>query len=365
MLFLKPVDLNVPIEVTDMCNLRCKYCYVSAGISGTGIMNYTIYTKVINNINTVKDAMPKVGITFTGGEPLLHSDVVEMIKYAKERDIDRVSIVTNATLLTERLSEKLINAGIDWIAISLDSYRKEVNDALRGEGTYDKVINALKILSQYSIYKSLAVTPTAINITKENVVNIIELARKFGVNSIVFNMIMPSGYMKKHSNLMPEYQEYVKFVELIESEIVTKYYGDIEIFGGEPWSGLFDPIMKFGRIILVSKFDPNTRACSAGISTIGVFSDGRATPCLMLRSEKYIIGDLTKDRLIDIWNHQLLLRMRNEPKRMCASCSYVRYCGGCFARSEQVFGDCFYADPLCPLNAKYVPQDVRIELGMK
>lgn len=68
---------------------------------------------------------------------------------------------------------------LEWIAVSIDSYLAEDNNYLRGKGVYEKVIETLKILSQYeNIYESLSVTLTSKNISKDNTEGSVKLGKK-------------------------------------------------------------------------------------------------------------------------------------------------------------------------------------------
>jgi|GEM_PF-1108701 radical SAM additional 4Fe4S-binding domain len=364
---LKPVDLNIAIEILEMCNLRCRYCYVAAGIMGNNIMKLEDYMKIIENIISIKNKYNRIGITFTGGEPTLHPDLIDMVRKAKDIGIDRIALVTNGTLMNKRFLDNLIDAGLEWIAVSIDSYLAEDNDYLRGKGVYEKVIETLKILSQYeNIYKSLSVTLTSKNISKDNAEGLVKLGKKYNVDAIVFNMIMLEGNLIENINdLMPSYDEYLKFIKFLETELITEYFGDIDIIVGEPWAGLFDPVMPFGLTKIMKTVIPNTRMCSAGLTSLGVFSNGDLTPCLMLREKQFIIGNLIKEKLIDLIDNELLRKIRGNSKVICGLCEYSNYCGGCYARSLQVFKNAFYADPLCPRNIKYLSPVIKEKLKIK
>ena len=110
---LKPVDLNIAIEILEMCNLRYRYCYVAAGIMGNNIMKLEDYIKITENIISIKEKYNRIGITFTWGEPTLHPDLIDMVRKAKDIDIDRITLVTNGTLMNKRFLDSLIYAGVD------------------------------------------------------------------------------------------------------------------------------------------------------------------------------------------------------------------------------------------------------------
>jgi hypothetical protein len=79
------------------------------------------------------------------GEPLMHPDIVEMVRYAKEQGIKEVWINTNGGLLTDKFSKDLITAGTDWITVSFDGLG-EIYESIRKPLKYEESLNKLKML---------------------------------------------------------------------------------------------------------------------------------------------------------------------------------------------------------------------------
>ena len=105
------------IEPTNFCNLRCKMCPQSGGLTREkGFMNLELYKKIIDEVGKWKPIIK----LFNLGEPLLHPEIVNMIKYAKKKGC-YVMINTNATLLNEKKSIDIINSGLDEISPSVDT----------------------------------------------------------------------------------------------------------------------------------------------------------------------------------------------------------------------------------------------------
>ncbi len=115
----KPVfPSELLIEVTNDCNLRCLMCPRSKMTRKIGYMPFTLFCRVIDQIRH----LPATIITLHGlGEPLLHPEIVKMVSYAKNSHMQRVNFNTNGSLLTDGLSEKLINSGLDELTLSMDS----------------------------------------------------------------------------------------------------------------------------------------------------------------------------------------------------------------------------------------------------
>ena len=107
---------RVYVESTNVCNLDCIMCPTGLHIDTRpkGFMEWDLYTAIIDEIAPFAEAV----VLHSWGEPLLHSRIIEMIQYAKERDL-WVETSTNATKLTEDASRKILDAGLDRIYLSM------------------------------------------------------------------------------------------------------------------------------------------------------------------------------------------------------------------------------------------------------
>lgn len=125
------------LEITNNCNLSCIFCPRQKITRKKGYMDMDLYKHIIDdvidsNINSIN--------LHGFGEPLLHPDIIEMIKYAKERGVKSVSFNTNGVLLTKDMSLKLIESGLDVIKISIDSVNPKIYKHMRVGADLDKVI---------------------------------------------------------------------------------------------------------------------------------------------------------------------------------------------------------------------------------
>lgn len=130
------VPLSMPYALTVFpmraCNFRCFYCRLTQAkseqekFSKNVQLPLTTFYRLVDQIRAVGKHQLKV-LHFVGwGEPLLHPDLPEMIRYAKEHEIaDSIDVVTNGALLNEELSRKLIDAGLDWLRISIQGMDAE------------------------------------------------------------------------------------------------------------------------------------------------------------------------------------------------------------------------------------------------
>ena len=131
------------VSVTDRCNLRCIYCMPKEGLSLIGHKDILSYEEILRIVNVaVKTGIVKVRLT--GGEPLVRRSLVDFIYSLKKIDgLKDITLTTNGILL-ERFSEKLFQAGIRRINVSLDSLNAQKYRNITRGGDLSKVIRGIK-----------------------------------------------------------------------------------------------------------------------------------------------------------------------------------------------------------------------------
>jgi sulfatase maturation enzyme AslB (radical SAM superfamily) len=120
---------NLWIHVTNKCNLRCKHCHLSSGAS----FQDELTTEEIFSIVSQAEQLGVKLLVVTGGEPLVREDILDILNYASEH-IDRVLLLTNGTLITDEIAEKLKEFKVD-VQVSLDGAQQETQDFIRGKGS--------------------------------------------------------------------------------------------------------------------------------------------------------------------------------------------------------------------------------------
>jgi MoaA/NifB/PqqE/SkfB family radical SAM enzyme len=139
------------VLLTNRCNLRCIMCGQWNNVSKDKELSLGDWKKIFASLK-------KAGfkeIHFTGGEPLLRKEIVDLVSEASGLGLT-VGITSNGILLTEELADRLVNAGLYSIAISMDGV-DDSYEAIRGLiGGYEKVLRALQIVSRYRVAKKIA-----------------------------------------------------------------------------------------------------------------------------------------------------------------------------------------------------------------
>jgi Radical SAM superfamily/Iron-sulfur cluster-binding domain len=127
----------VQIESTNICNAKCVFCPRDEMHRRQGVMSFELFRKIV-------DECAGLGITHIRvhnyGEPFIDRRLVEKVRYAKDKGIREVGMISNGSLITEQVARGMIDAGLDAINISVDASGKEVFEATRVGLKYDKVI---------------------------------------------------------------------------------------------------------------------------------------------------------------------------------------------------------------------------------
>jgi len=151
---VRDYPLLVDIELSSICNLKCPMCYTISDEFKSQVniklMDESLFRKIVDEI---AGNVPAIRLSFRG-ESFLHPQIVEFIHYAKQSGIKEVSTLTNGAKLTLPFFEKLCDAGIDWITISVDGVGK-VYESIRKPLKFEKLYGMIKDISEYKKRNSL------------------------------------------------------------------------------------------------------------------------------------------------------------------------------------------------------------------
>ncbi len=160
-----PLDTPFVVQIFPIyaCNFKCNYCIFSIDkgkrhfISDKILMDFDLYKKTIDDIAMFPGKV-KV-LRFVGiGEPLLHNRISEMIHYAASREVaEKTELITNGSLLTPKLSESLISAGLSRLVVSVqgttkEKYQEICNTTLNFEDLIENLRYFFKIKGRTHIY---------------------------------------------------------------------------------------------------------------------------------------------------------------------------------------------------------------------
>ncbi len=271
-------------EITNACNLNCKHCLSSSG----AVRSKELTTEeAYRAINVFLDSGVSK-IYFTGGEPFFRKDFLNILERVIALGI-KVAIITNTTILQEEILTMIKKMDIE-LGISLEGADKEINDLIRGVGSFENIIRVLEFCQKLNIKTSLYTTINAINI--DQITKIAEISKKYGCEHVHFNEITFGGRALDFSNelLLSERQK-DQALELVN--VATS-----KVFGEQ----------------LVEKDD----GCWVDTKTLFMSSDGNLYVCseIFQRQSEFTIGNI-RSIALKSWAENYFLTYVQKSERCC------------------------------------------------
>lgn len=180
----------VRISLTEKCNLKCIYCMPDGYIPNS---KGEITREEVNNIIKALVTLGIDKVRFTGGEPLIREDIIEIIKDTKKiPEIKDIAITTNGVLLKEKI-DNLKEAGLTRINVSLDSMKDKTFKAMTG-GNVNGIVSSIKKAIDIGIYVKLNMLPIK-NYNHNEIIEFINLTKEYPIE-VRFIELMPMGPAK-------------------------------------------------------------------------------------------------------------------------------------------------------------------------
>jgi MoaA/NifB/PqqE/SkfB family radical SAM enzyme len=202
-LFRTIQNKNIPnmmsFAINDVCNATCEHCSFFKGVEEKGrhVLSLDECKKTIKEAQELGVSI----INFVGGEPTLRADLPEILQ-SVNKDLSSTILFTNGSVLTEKI-DKLKQAGLDAVYVSIDSSDPKRHDKFRGkEGLFEKAIEGIQKAKSIGLTTgfSCCVTPESFKFGEFD--KLIELAKKVGVHEILVFDSMPSGRYKFRKDLI-------------------------------------------------------------------------------------------------------------------------------------------------------------------
>lgn len=326
------------IQITERCNLHCAHCFVSAGKYGS-VMSFS---DIKNLLIPRLIACRVISVSLTGGEPFTHEGIIEIISLFRRSNI-KVSICTNATIITEAQMDALVLLGEIHCNVSLDGFLPESHGKFRGDvDSFAKTILTIRKLAKRKLLQGLLVTPNNL-VQIDEYSRLCEFAIENGATYVLMNPLSSMGRGVKSIGKLAMTNEVMSQIEASTSRFLDK--------------------IQLVRIRFPNDKKLPLALCEAG-NIVYVFARGELTICPYLvfaartpqslyKAEEFIIGNIFDDKNIayklDAYNFGS--RYKIGGNSTCKKCSINAQCGkGCPAaviasgkRIEEVDTD------ICPM----------------
>jgi radical SAM protein with 4Fe4S-binding SPASM domain len=289
------LPVALAIEPTTSCNLRCPEC--PSGLRSftrpTGMLETELFENVITEL---KDALMYLTFYFQG-EPYLHKDFLEMVKFASNKGI-YTSTSTNAHYLNYENAKATIKSGLDRVIISLDGTTQDTYQQYRIGGSLDKVIEGTKNLiaakrelnssTPHIIFQFLVVKPNEHQIAEAK-----DLSKTLGVDEIRFKTAQIYDY-ENGSGLIPENDKYARYRKNTQGKYEIK-------------NKLLNHCWKMWHSAVITW-------------------DGLVVPCCFDKDAEYRMGNVSKSSFKDVWMSEKYLSFR---KQLIGSRKNIEMCKNC------------------------------------
>jgi len=318
-------------NVTNACNMYCAHCYRDAGCKAEDELSTADAKKLLTEI---KRAGFQIMI-FSGGEPLMRPDILELVKFASDLGLFPV-FGTNGTLITPQMAKDLKAAGARAMGISLDSLDAAKHDKFRSfpggwQGAADGMKNCKAAGLPFQIHT------TVMDWNAPELEDMIDFAVDVGARAHHFFFLVPTG---RAATIEEESLRAEQYEDVLTRIMKKQQTVPIEL---KPTCA-----PQFLRIAaelgMKSRFH---RGCLAGLSYCIISPKGKVQPCAYL---KEYLGDVRETPFDEIWrNNPVLQKLRTmKYDGGCGACKYQRVCGGCRARAAIYHdGDYMAEEPWC------------------
>lgn len=324
---LETTRLSAPIcltwQITGKCNLRCVHCLADSSGDRRDELD-------MNQIRAFLDDLAGMGVFYInvgGGEPLLHPNFFEIMDYAGSKGVF-VQFSTNGTLIDGNLASEIARRDLR-VQVSIDGWNPAVNDPIRGAGTFQQALEAVRLLRERAVI--VAVNCVVTGETIRGLDEMLRLVTAYGAR-LRLSRLRPSGRAGGNwTQLSPTREQYVLLYRWLKAhpEVNT---GDSFFF----LSPLGEPL-------------PGLSFCGAGKLTCSVDPQGYVYPCPFTIAPALAAGNIREKPLSQLWREDgLFSRISTEENKACTGCPSYRNCrGGCRGASYLVHGSWNRPDPEC------------------
>jgi radical SAM protein with 4Fe4S-binding SPASM domain len=298
---------RMDLALTYRCNLECPKCYVGDRKTGREL-DTAEWLKVYEIL--WRTGVPQV--VFTGGEPTLRGDLVELVS---EADEFVTGLVTNGTRLSE-LAEDLRDASLDYAQVTVESSDPDIHDRTTGTpGSHARTLAGIR--------KALGVgiqVVTNTTLTKTNASSFSETIRwlhGLGIKNAACNTLICSGHGVEHKK---------------ENGLDDKTLGEVLSAGCRTAAELGMTLQWYSPTCYHQGIDPmalglGVKTCSAAAHNMTIQPDGTVLPC---QSWPDTVGNILTDDWASIWRHPTCVKLRKHlfKSEECRGCEYELTCGG-------------------------------------
>lgn len=324
----RPLISSLQLELSSRCNERCIHCYIPNEKKNKGFdMPYENFKKLIDEFSRLGG----IHITLSGGEALLHKDIVKMLYYCRDKDL-KISILSNLISLTDEEIIAMKETNVSLVQTSLYSMNPKIHDYITTiQGSFEKTKNAIERLVKADV--PVQISCPLMKANKDGYKEVLKYAQSLKINAQTDYIMMAQADLNT-SNLANR-------LSLEETEKVINDIIDYDL----------DYLKDFERkkpTEIEVKFNKERYLaqpiCGVGYDNCCVTANGDVYPCAGWQG--YILGNAFNQSLQHIWEEseriKELRKITNASFPQCVDCDALQYCAMCLVRNyNESGGDMF------------------------
>ena len=316
-LWQQPRLQSLFFELTDQCNLRCRHCGSSCTADNRNFLPLNRIWGVLDSV-ALKIDPSEIMVCLTGGEPLLHPAVYEVVWAAHSRGYF-CGMTTNATLIDDRMAETLVQSGLDTVSVSLDGL-PETHDRFRNRsGAFDAALKGIRCLRKYGLEAQVTTVVYPENLGELEALH--HLLLEENIYSWRLTNVDPIGRARMDTDILLNGEELRQLYEFIREKRSTTGPGMEITYGCSHFLG-YD---------LEHEIRDFYFQCGAGTKVASIAANGDILACLDIeRRPDLVQGNIYRDDFLQVWEYGFkpFRRDRSEKSDFCSGCEYRPVCLG-------------------------------------
>jgi heme d1 biosynthesis radical SAM protein NirJ len=337
------------------CNLACKHCYAtSADVDFAGELDTAEIYRVMDDLQAAGVSV----LILSGGEPLLHPDIFDISRRAREMGF-YVGLSSNGTLITEQNIDAISGIGYDYVGVSLDGMRMTHDLFRRRRGAFDESVRGIRLCREAGIKVGLRFTLTRDNAFELG--DLLQLMRDEEIDKFYLSHLNYAGRGNRNRASDSHHRMTRRAMDLLFKtcwEDVQRGERREFVTGNNDADGVY--LLLWAARHLPEHVDALRRQLlrwggnASGINIANIDNLGNVHPDTMWWD--YAIGNVRERRFEEIWadtGDPLMAGLKSRPRPLegrCADCRYLDICGGnSRTRAWQLTGNPWAEDPGCYL----------------
>lgn len=350
-------DSNRPLvvwNVTNRCNLRCQHCYINARDQQ---YKNELSTEEAREFIQDLAGMKVPVLLFSGGEPLIRKDVMELGRLAADLGL-RPVLSSNGTLINDELVREIKQAGFQYVGISIDGAPATHDEFRAHKGAFAAALNGIKACINNGVKTGIRFTVNKLN--QSDLPEIFDIIERESIPRFCMYHLVYAGRGEEMAELDTDRKEKRAILEMVSQKTIELHRKGVEVeilTTDNHADGIF--LYNYIKEHEPQRADEVIRllqmhgGCSAGTKFANVDPQGNVHPCQFWQD--YTIGNVREKPFSQIWtsDDELMVKLREKDKHVkgkCGQCDFKSLCCGCRIRARAVYGDIWAEDPACYLS---------------